>query len=100
MTGYISDLKCAKEGRPKEITDHTQCAERCVADGEPIAFLSSNSKVYLLENPQHALSHLGKFVDVKGTSVGHAKLRRQQRGRRGTRGQRQGSLRKAGPSAA
>ena len=53
MTGWISDMACARKSVDKAIgADHADCARRCGSNGEMVAFVAEpDHRIYGLDNP-------------------------------------------------
>ena len=84
VRGEIVDFSCYLElGKHGE--KHRGCAQRCLANGQPIGLLTENGNLYMLMEEEHdprrdglnnfrevAIGAVGKIMDVSGTETAHA----------------------------
>ncbi len=84
VRGEIVDFSCYLEvGKHGE--KHRGCAQRCLANGQPIGLLTQNGNLYMLMEEEHdprrdgltnfreaAIVAVGKIVDVSGVETAHA----------------------------
>ena len=67
-TGWITDTHCGAKGATAE---HKECALKCVAKGEKLAFYNSaDKKLYSIDNQDLAKDNLGQEVTVTGEADG------------------------------
>jgi hypothetical protein len=69
IQGEVVDMACwLEEG--KMGPDHAKCAASCVKGGTPAGIVTPDGTVYLVvphgAEGKHALSHVGKRVEIKG----------------------------------
>ena len=62
-TGWIADDQCKAKGAS---ADHKECAERCFGRGAKAILVTSDEKVFLLDNQDLAKQHVGHEVKVTG----------------------------------
>ena len=66
MTGYISDVTCAKKDVAKAESDaHAGCAAGCAKKGAALVFVSGG-KIYQLEDQAKVTEHVGHKVTITG----------------------------------
>ena len=69
MTGYISDVKCAKDVAKVESDGHAGCAAACAKKGAALVFVSGG-KVYQVADQAKLQGHAGHKVTVNGSIDG------------------------------
>ena len=66
MTGYISDVTCAKKDVAKAESDaHAGCAAGCAKKGAALVFVSQG-KIYNLDDQSKVTEHVGHKVTING----------------------------------
>ena len=66
MTGYISDVTCAKKDVAKAESDaHAGCAAGCAKKGAALVFVSGG-KIYQVDDQSKVQAHVGHKVTVTG----------------------------------
>ena len=66
MTGYISDVTCAKKDVAKAESDaHAGCAAGCAKKGAALVFVSGG-KIYQLDDQAKVTEHVGHKVTITG----------------------------------
>src|SRR5258708_1858765 len=66
MTGYISDVTCAKKDVAKAESDaHAGCAAGCAKKGAALVFVSGG-KIYQIDDQAKVQAHAGHKVTVTG----------------------------------
>ncbi len=70
MTGYISDVTCAKKDVAKAESDaHAGCAAGCAKKGAALVFVSGG-KIYQLDDQAKVTEHVGHKVTITGNVDG------------------------------
>ena len=70
MTGYISDVTCAKKDVAKAESDaHAGCAAGCAKKGAALVFVSEG-KVYKIDDQAKVQEHAGHKVTIEGKVTG------------------------------
>ena len=70
-TGYIADAKCASsKGVAAASDDHAGCAQACVKKGAAAVLMTSDGKVYTIENQDKVVDHVGHKVTLSGKMDG------------------------------
>ena len=70
MTGYISDVTCAKKDVAKVESDaHAGCAAGCAKKGAALVFVS-NGKIYQVDDQSKVQEHVGHKVTITGNVSG------------------------------
>ena len=69
MTGYISDVKCAKDVAKVESDAHAGCAAACAKKGAALVFVS-DGKVYKVDDQAKVQDHAGHKVTITGKVEG------------------------------
>ena len=70
MTGYISDVTCAKKDVAKAESDaHAGCAAGCAKKGAALVFVSGG-KIYQVDDQSKVQAHAGHKVTVTGNFEG------------------------------
>jgi hypothetical protein len=65
MAGWVTDAKCA--ARQGADFSNSDCAKKCVQNGEKLVFVGSkDKKVYQVENQDSLKGHEGQHVRVTG----------------------------------
>ena len=67
FTGYVIDEKCSAKPAMK---GNEACARKCFKDGSPAVLLTSDAKVYKLDDQAKVTEHAGHRVKVVGTLNG------------------------------
>ena len=67
FTGYVIDETCASKPAMK---GNEACARKCIKGGSPAVLLSSDAKVYKLDDQAQAVEHAGHKVKISGTLDG------------------------------
>jgi hypothetical protein len=67
FSGYVIDEKCSAKPAMK---GNEACARKCLKDGSPAVLLSSDAKVYKLDDQSKAAEHAGHKVKIVGTLNG------------------------------
>jgi hypothetical protein len=66
MTGYISDVTCAKKDVAKAESDaHAGCAAGCAKKGAALVFVSGG-KIYNIDDQSKVTAHAGHKVTITG----------------------------------
>jgi len=65
-TGFISDASCGA-ANAKATAEAKECAQRCVKGGAAPVFVTGDSKVLQIANPDKVKAMVGEKVKVKGT---------------------------------
>ncbi len=70
LTGWVTDLKCARESATKAIASgHADCARKCSAANESLALVTDpDHRVYIIENGFMVRGLEGEFVSVAATT--------------------------------
>ncbi len=70
VTGWVTDLKCARESPAKAITrEHADCARKCAADNGSLALVTDpDHRVFIIENGFMVRGLEGDLVSVSGTT--------------------------------
>ena len=66
LTGWVTDLKCARDSAAKSIAhDHADCARKCAADNESMALVTDpEHRVYIIENGFMVRGLEGEMVSI------------------------------------
>ena len=67
FTGYVIDEACAAKPAMK---GNEACARKCIKGGSPAVLLSTDGKVYKLDDQPKAVEHAGHKVKVTGDLTG------------------------------
>ena len=71
IVGYISDKVCAKKEGAKAASDaHKGCAECCVKKGSDVVLVTTDGKIYELDQQDKAKEFAGDKVKVTGSVSG------------------------------
>lgn len=70
LTGWVTDLKCARESATKSIAqDHAGCARKCSAANESLALVTDpDHRVYIIENGFMVRGLEGEMVSVQAVT--------------------------------
>ena len=69
MTGYISDVNCAKNPAKAASDAHAGCAQACAKKGAALVFVS-DGKVYKIDDQSKVQDHAGHKVTITGNVDG------------------------------
>src|SRR5215472_6593982 len=67
FSGYVIDESCSSKPAMK---GNEACARKCIRGGSPAVLLTSDAKVYKLDDQAKAVEHAGHKVKVSGTLDG------------------------------
>lgn len=71
VNGYIADAMCAgKMGAKTASEGHAKCAEKCIKGGSAAVLVTSDGKIYKLDDQAEATKHAGHKVTVDGDVSG------------------------------
>ena len=70
LTGWVTDLKCARESATKAIAqEHAECARKCAADNGSLALVTDpDHRVYIIENGFMLRGLEGEMVSVSAVT--------------------------------
>jgi hypothetical protein len=70
-TGYVVDSNCAAKNGAKAAADgHANCAAKCIKGGAAAVLVTSDGKVYKIENQDAVTAHAGHKVTITGKMDG------------------------------
>jgi hypothetical protein len=71
-TGYIADAKCASSKGAATASDHhARCAQASIKKGTAAVLITTDGKVYDIENQDKVVEHAGHKVTLTGKIAGH-----------------------------
>ena len=66
-TGYIADANCAAKQGAKAASDgHAGCAQGCIKKGAAAVLVTSEGKVFKINNQDKVVDHAGHKVTISG----------------------------------